>query len=136
MSQHPDQIEHVVGLTAERAVVDRRQVVGDTVRVETVTRAHVHSVDEVLTDETVTVEHVPIGRQIEVAPNIVQDGDLTIIPVVVEEVVVTRRLVLKEEIHLRRVRTQRLHQEDVVLRKQEAVVTRQPVEDDPNNQPL
>jgi stress response protein YsnF len=47
----------------------------------------------------------------------------------VEEVlVVERRLVLKEEVHIRRVRTTERHKEMVMLRYQEAVVTRHPGE--------
>jgi hypothetical protein len=38
--------------------------------------------------------------------------------------VVERRLMLKEEIHIKRVRTTERHQEKVTLRSQEAVVTR------------
>ena len=48
---------------------------------------------------------------------------------IVEEVlVVERRLLLKEEVHVRRVRSTERHQESVTLRHQEAVVTRLPVE--------
>ena len=45
-------------------------------------------------------------------------------PVVEEVVVVERRLLLAEEIHVRRVRTTRQHVETVQLRRQEALVTR------------
>ena len=58
-------------------------------------------------------------------PSISQEGDTTIIPVVEEIVVVERRLVLKEEIRVRRVSTKEQHQETVVLREQEAVTTRE-----------
>jgi hypothetical protein len=42
-----------------------------------------------------------------------------------EIVVVERRLVLKEEVRVRRVSTKAQHRETVVLRQQEAVVTRE-----------
>jgi stress response protein YsnF len=58
-------------------------------------------------------------------PPIRQEGDITIIPVVEEVVIVERRLVLKEEVRVRRLSTKEQHQETVVLRKQEAVVTRE-----------
>src|SRR5215470_16071354 len=48
-----------------------------------------------------------------------------------EFLVVERRLVLKEEIHIHRVRTTEQHQERVTLRRQEAVVTRLPIETTP-----
>jgi hypothetical protein len=52
--------------------------------------------------------------------------------VVEEIVVVERRLILKEEIHIRRLHVSERHQEAVILRKQEAVITRI----EPNNAEL
>ena len=60
-----------------------------------------------------------------------QEGDTTIIPVVQEIVVVERRLVLKEEVRMRRVITNERHQETVVLREQEALITRTEVDSTP-----
>ena len=112
-------------LQAETLDVSRQINIGDKIKVETVTREHQHVVDEALQQETVEVTRVAIGREVATAPDIVQDGDLTIIPVVEEVVVVTRKLILKEEIHLKRVRTSTRHQENVMLRAQEAIVTRE-----------
>ena len=81
--------------------------------------------DKELTHVRVEIERVPIGRTIEVVPSISQEGDTTIIPVVEEIVVVERRLVLKEEVRIRRVSTKKEHQETVVLRQQEALITRE-----------
>jgi stress response protein YsnF len=47
-----------------------------------------------------------------------------VIPVVEEVLVVERRLVLKEEIHLRRVRTTTRHRETVTLRDEQVVIER------------
>jgi stress response protein YsnF len=47
-----------------------------------------------------------------------------VISVVEEVLVVERRLVLKEEIRLRRVRTIERHRETVTLREQQAVIER------------
>ena len=63
--------------------------------------------------------------------SISQEGDTTIIPVVEEIVVVERRLVLKEEVRIRRVSTTEQHQETVVLREQEAVITREEADSQP-----
>ena len=69
-------------------------------------------------------------------PPISHEGDITIIPVVEEMVVVERRLVLKEEVRVRRVSTKERHQETVVLRQQEAVITREdPDSPSPNSIP-
>jgi stress response protein YsnF len=44
--------------------------------------------------------------------------------VVEESIVVERRLILKEEVRIRRLHIMERHQETVPLRKQEAVITR------------
>ena len=110
-------------LLAEGLVVARRRM-HSTVRVATVTHEHEQLVDEALTHERVEIEHVPIGRTVEAVPPVREEGDTTIFPVMEEVVVVERRLVLKEEIRIRRLRSTERHQETVVLRTQDAVITR------------
>ncbi len=75
-------------------------------------------VDEELAREQVVVERVAVGRVVDAVPPVRQEGDVTIMPVVEEELVVVRRLVLKEEVHLRRVRTTARTSETVTLREQ------------------
>ena len=116
----------VLQLHAEEAVVRARLIQGETVRVATVTQAREHVVDVPLTREIIEVEHVAIGQVVEVAPAIRYEGDVTILPVMeeVEVVVIERRLILKEEIHVRRRRVTETHRETISLRTQTAVVTR------------
>jgi stress response protein YsnF len=101
------------------------------IQIALVTGTREQLIDEELTRVRVEVERVPIGRTIEVVPTISQEGDTTIIPVVEEIVVVERRLVLKEEVRIRRVSTKEQHQETVVLREQEAVITREEADSQP-----
>jgi uncharacterized protein (TIGR02271 family) len=118
----PDTIK----LAAEELSVDRHKIETGRVRVTTVTREQEELVDVPLTRERVEVTHVPIGRAVETMPAIRQDGETTIVPVVEEVLVLERRLMLKEELHIKRVRTTERHQESVRLRRQEAIVTRIP----------
>ncbi len=114
----------VIPLAAEELSVGRREVVLGTLRVDVRTTTEDRVVDEALSRQRVEVEHVPIGRVVTSVPAVREEGDTTIIPVVEEVLVWERRLVLKEEIHLRRVRTTENHRETVALRVQEATVTR------------
>lgn len=98
------------------------------VRVSTVTRETEALVDEDLLHETVEIEKLPIGRRIEAMPEVRREGDTIVVPVVEEVLAIERRLMLKEEIHIRRVRKTERYQERVTLRHQEAAVTRQPAE--------
>src|ERR1700693_2677854 len=119
-------------LYAEDLTVSRRQIAGDMVQVRTVTRENESVVDETLNHKRVQIDRIPIGRQVEAVPPVGREGDTTILSVVEETVVVERRLVLKEEIDIRRLHVSERHQEAVILRKQEAVITRI----EPNNAEL
>jgi stress response protein YsnF len=85
-------------------------------------------VNEVLAEERVEVDRVPIGKEVTSMPQVRVEGDTLIIPVVEERLVLERRLVVKEELHVKRIRSERKHRETVMLRKQEAVITRLPAE--------
>ena len=114
-----------IPLHVEEISVSRRETKKANVQVALVTGTREQLIDEELTHVRIEIERVPIDRAVEVAPPTRQEGDITIIPVVEEIVVVERRLVLKEEVRVRRVSTKEQHQETVVLRQQEAVVTRE-----------
>jgi stress response protein YsnF len=90
-----------IPLYEEEASVSRREIEKANVQVALVTGTREQLIDEELTHVRVVIERIPIGRTIEVAPQISQEGDITIIPVVEEVVVVERRLVLKEEVRVR-----------------------------------
>jgi uncharacterized protein (TIGR02271 family) len=114
-----------IPLHEEEVSVSRREIKMANVQIALDTGTREQLIDEELTHVRVEIERVPIDRAVDVVPPIRQEGDITIIPVVEEVVVVERRLVLKEEVRVRRVSTTEQHQETVVLRKQEAVVTRE-----------
>ena len=116
--------EQVLPLYSEEIVVSRRKVDRAVVRVATVTHTRETVINEPLTLERVEIERVPIDRIIETVPPVREEGDTTIIPVVEEIVVVERRLVLKEEVRLRKIRVTEQHRETIVLREQDAVITR------------
>ncbi|MEA2730246.1 MAG: hypothetical protein QOF70_4721 [Acetobacteraceae bacterium] len=118
-----DPAEIVTPLHVEDVSVERRKFERD-VRVHVRTIDHDQLVDEGLVRERVEIEHVAIGCPIDAIPPVREEGETTVISVVEEEVVVERRLILKEEIRLRRVRTTERHRETVTLRRQQAVIER------------
>ena len=124
MAQDSVVTEHRIPLQAEAVAISRQSVPGATVRVETVTKEREHEVVETVFKESVEIERFSIGREIAAPPEVTQNGDVTIIPVVEEVVIVTRKFFLKEEIHVKRVKIPVQHQETIVLRNQEAIVTR------------
>ena len=115
-------IEERIPLVEEEVRFDKRDVVTGRVRVRTVTDEEEEIVRTTLDEEVVEVNRVPIDRTVDVAPEIRTEGDVTIIPIVEEVLVVEKRLVLKEELHIRRSRTTETLAVPVKVRKQRAVV--------------
>lgn len=71
-----------------------------------VIRKHVHVdtrvIDEPLRDEQVNVQRIAVNRYVDEAPAVRYEGDTMIVPVLREEIVVTKRLLLVEELHVRK----------------------------------
>jgi uncharacterized protein (TIGR02271 family) len=124
-----DETQVVVPLHAEEFTVAKRRIVTGRARVARVTRRQEELVEGLLARERVEIERTPIGKPLEHAAAIREEGDTIIIPVVEEVLVVQRRLVLKEEIRVRRVRETERHQERVTLRRQEAAIMRFPAQE-------
>jgi uncharacterized protein (TIGR02271 family) len=78
------------------------------------------------------IERVPVDRVVDSAPDIRQEGDTLIVPVVEEIMVIEKRLLLKEEIHIRRQEVVQHVRQPVRLRSEEVSLERQPVRNPDN----
>jgi uncharacterized protein (TIGR02271 family) len=116
--------EEVIPLVEETMSIGKREVVTGHVRVRTVTDTVEELAHADVQREIVEVTRVPIDRMVETAPEIRTEGDVTILPVVEEVLVVEKRLVLKEEVHIRRRVTTETAEVPVTLRKQRVEVER------------
>jgi len=117
---------HTLLLLTEEATVAKR-VRRTAVRAATTTTLREQVVEADLESVQVVIEHIPIGRVVTEVPPVRVEGGVTILSVVEEEVVIVRRLVLKEEVHLKTVRSMSRHAETVSLRDQGVSVTRTPI---------
>lgn len=86
-------IEEVVRID-KQTVETGRVVLHKTVHVEAQT------VEVPLREEQVQVQRVAINRYVDEAPPVRHEGDTMIVPVVCEELVITKRLLLVEELHV------------------------------------
>ena len=120
----PQSFETVVPLLAENVTIDKRTVESGGVRVHVRTSSRDLSVDEILAREHVEIQRVPVNLIVDAAPPVREEGDTTIISIVEEVVVVERRLMLKEEIRIRRVQSSDSYHETIVLREQQALIER------------
>jgi stress response protein YsnF len=111
-----------IPVVEERARVETRRRVTRRVRVRTETDTTDSIAEARLEGETVEITRVPRGVEVAAPPDIRTEGDVTVIPVCEEMLFVERRLVLTEEIHVRRRRTRETVAVPVALRRQRAIV--------------
>ncbi|MCJ2005840.1 YsnF/AvaK domain-containing protein [Methylobacterium sp. J-092] len=114
-------------LLAETARIDKRAVETGRVRVSTRTETVDQILRETLRSDHVGVTRVPINRTLtegETPPVVREEDGVTIIPILEEILVVEKRLVLKEEVLVRRTTAAEDVEVPVTLRKQHAVVER------------
>ena len=121
----------VVPLLAEQLDVRMRRVETGRVRVTKRVETHEEQVDLPTVRDTVTVERVPIEQFVHAVPAVRHEGDVTIIPVIEEVLVVEKRLMLLEEVRLTVRRTVTHDSQTVTLRKETAHVERLPPADPP-----
>jgi uncharacterized protein (TIGR02271 family) len=114
-----------LALAEEQLAVSKREVE----RGRVVVRTRVEERDEVaeieLQQDEVTVECVPRGVLVETMPAVHEEDGVLIIPVVEERMIVTKQLILKEEIRITRHRRTELVREAVRLRSEQVAVERQ-----------
>ena len=122
----------VIPLLAEEISVGKKKVTTGRVKVSTVTHSREEQIEQLLASDRVEVERVPMGQVVPRIPEVRTEGDITIIPVVEETIVLQRQLVLKEEVRVRRIHETQNYRESVVLRQQEAVITRVPEDTNPD----
>jgi len=124
MAERLDPDREVVPLVEERAVVLKRRKLTEGVGVRTVVREREEVVDEPLATEEVEVERVPLDRWVDGPVPVRQEGDVTVVTLVEEVVVVEKRLRAVEEVRIAKRRAVRHAPRHVTLRREEALVER------------
>lgn len=126
----PDEPDDIIPVIQEQLGVSVERRLAGRVRVSVRTQTDESLVPVDLTQVDVAVERVPVNRAVDTAPEVVTRGDVTIIPVVEERLVLTRQLYLREEIHIRRVERRETAEVPVETRKQVATIERLPADED------
>lgn len=121
----------VVPVIAEQVNVEKRQIQNGGIRVRKLVHEHQETVDEPLLHEEVHVERVAVNRVLESPVAARYEGETLIIPVLEETLVVEKRLLLKEELHITKRQLTTSEPQQVTLRTEEVVV--EPL--DSGNQP-
>ena len=115
----------VIPVVEEQLEVSSQLVETGKVRISKSVEAREVVVDEPLRRERVNVEHVPINQVVSGdVPQVREEGDVTVIPILEERVVTRTELVLVEEVRIRRERSEYHDPQTVTLRKEVVNVER------------
>ena len=114
----------VIPVIREELDVQKRTAERESVVVHVVPKIQTEVVDVPLVEEQVDVERVPVNRFVSSSQPVRQDGDVTVVPVYEEVLVVERRLMLKEEVRVTRRRAVRPQRQRVELRSEDVQVLR------------
>jgi len=113
-----------IPLVEERLSIEKRQVEAGRLRVRISVNEREERVPVSLSHDEVEVERIPKNVPLSELPGVRIEGNTTVIPVVEEVVVVEKRLMLVEEIHVRRKSTPRTEEVPVTLRSEQATIER------------
>ena len=118
----------VLPLIEEQLQVSKRTVTTGRVRLQKSVGAYDVRLDEPLAVSTIQVERVPLGHVVEVAPGIRQEGATVVYPILEERLVLTKELVLVEEVRVTQQRSEHRDTQVVTLRRERMEVQREEVE--------
>ena len=113
-----------IPLVEERVSVAKREVETGRFRIRVTVEERQDIVPAELAHDEVEIERVPMNQTLSQLPSVRLEGSTTIIPVVEEVVVVEKKLVLVEEIHVRRKSNVRTQDIPVTLRSEQAEIER------------
>ena len=118
----------VVPIVEEQLTVGKRTVATGTVRLEKTVQEYQQALDEPLAVRTFDIERVVLNRAIDIIPEIRQEGDTTIYPLIEERLILTKELILKEELRITKRDSERRDTQVVTLRREHMTVERRPAE--------
>ncbi|MDQ1558453.1 MAG: hypothetical protein QOD32_1513 [Pyrinomonadaceae bacterium] len=114
----------VMPVVAETLDVQKRKVDTGGVRIKKIVHEREEVVDEPLMREEVQVKRVPINRVVDAPVPVRHVGNTMIISLLEEVLVVEKRLMLKEELHITKGEVETYKPQRITLRTEEAVVER------------
>lgn len=121
---NPPDRRRVIPVVEEELEVGKRERETGRVRVTKSTQQQIRHVEESLHDEAIDVVRVPRNEVVASPPPVREEGETTIIPVLEEEIVVEKRLILREEVHVTRRHTTRRFTDDIPVEVERVAVER------------
>jgi len=122
----------VLPVVEEELNVRKQEQHTGTVRIHKKVFEREEWIDEAGFEEEVEIQRVPVHRELDEPVSIRTEGDTLIVPLMEEVLVVEKRLILKEELHITKHRKEIRNPQQVTLRREEAEVER--IDNEENNQ--
>jgi stress response protein YsnF len=117
-----------IPIVEEEATILKRSVETERVSVRTSSEEEQVLVRDEVRREHVAITRVPKDEEVAEAPAIRTEGDVTIVPVLEERLVVEKRLFLVEELHLRRAVEHQAVELTTTLRRTRVEIEREDLE--------
>jgi uncharacterized protein (TIGR02271 family) len=124
MTEQPERHELAVPVVEEELVTGTREVKTGAIRVRKRVQHLRKHLEMPVVKDVLRIDRVPVNRVVKTIPPIREEDGILIVPVVEEQIVVSRRMVLKEEIHVIRKQVKETAARDVSLAKEHAVIER------------
>jgi len=121
----PQSAEATLPLLDEQLTIEKRKVETGRVRIRTVVDERQEWVREDLVREEISIERVRMDRLVDQPPRMRQDGNVLIIPLVEEVLVVEKKLMLREELRVRTQRHTDKIEQPATLKSTRAVIERE-----------
>jgi uncharacterized protein (TIGR02271 family) len=120
----------VIPVIAEQVDVAKRIVDVARVRVHKRVSERVEVVAPELTREEITVERVPVNRYVDAPPGNRAEGDVLVVPLLEEVLVVEKRLLVREELRIEKTLVPLPSEpQQITLRREDVEIERIPLDD-------
>jgi uncharacterized protein (TIGR02271 family) len=116
----------ILPVLEEQAQVHIQTTHTGTVKLHKTVQERVELIDKPLHTEEVDIERITINRPVSEAPSVRYEGDTLVVPLVEEVLFVEKRLVLREEIRIRKLRKETHAPQQVTLRQEQIEIERTP----------
>jgi uncharacterized protein (TIGR02271 family) len=129
-----DNTQIVIPLLEEQLKIARQKVLTGGVRVHKTVNERTETIDEPTLKEEMEIQRVPVNQFITEPPAVRYEGDVMIVPLMEEVLVVEKKLVLREEIRITKRRNTLRNPQQYVVRREEA--TLEQIQPDANGESL
>jgi uncharacterized protein (TIGR02271 family) len=113
-----------LNILQEEANIDKKIVESGKVYIHKKVQETNEEISVPVSHESVTIKKVTVNKYVDVAPSVRNEGNTTIIPVIKEVLVIEKKLLLVEEVHVIKEVIEKTEEHTIPLRKEEIEVER------------